>query len=672
MADQVIGSLRVFLGLDTAEFANGAKAAADESARLGAALRTSLVAAAAAAAAALGGLAVSVKGVLDAADDLSKTSAKIGVPVEELSRLKYAADLSGVSFEQLQTSSGKLARAMADAADGTGAGADAFKKIGVSATNSDGSLKSVSQVMGEVSDKFAALPNGAQKTALAMDLMGKSGAGMIPLLNGGSAALQELMGEADKLGIVITTETAVAAEQFNDNLSRIGYAAQGLSVGIASALAPSLALASDGFVAVVQGAVSLLQSLPSLADEAAVAAGSLGLMLAPALITAATSFAGVIAVQMVGAVRLLGAAIAANPLGALAIGIAAAITAAYHFRDEIQQAIGIDVVQIAKDAGNYVIGSFVAAYEDIKFVWKSFPDIIGAAALGAVNAVIRGVNAMMQAAAAGVDWLIEKVNQIPGMSLSPVGGVAPLSEIANGYAEALSGAVAQRNAAVSGALNTDHIGAIGSAFSGSTPAAQKMGQALDDVGQKADNLSGGAGGGLPKVAKAATEVKGAFDSAFQGLGSELTGLIKGTKTLRDVLLDVVSQLANSALQSGLSGLLGGLGLKTGGAGGAGGGLLSGLFGFAGGGQFDVGGAGGIDSQLVAFRASPNETVSVTKPGQGGMGRDMRISVSLSGANGDAAIARAAHDAALAGAAAALGQVPSMSVRSVASNQARRG
>jgi hypothetical protein len=40
-----------------------------------------------------------------------------------------------------------------------------------------------------------------------------------------------------------------------------------------------------------------------------------------------------------------------------------------------------------------------------------------------------------------------------------------------------------------------------------------------------------------------------------------------------------------------------------------------LFGFANGGSFQVGGVGGIDSQLVAFKASPNERVSITKPGQ---------------------------------------------------------
>lgn len=47
-----------------------------------------------------------------------------------------------------------------------------------------------------------------------------------------------------------------------------------------------------------------------------------------------------------------------------------------------------------------------------------------------------------------------------------------------------------------------------------------------------------------------------------------------------------------------------------------GGLAS-LLGFATGGEFNVGGSGGTDSQLVAFRASPDETVSIRRPDQMG-------------------------------------------------------
>ena len=62
------------------------------------------------------------------------------------------------------------------------------------------------------------MEDGAGKTALAIKLFGKSGADLIPLLNQGRAGIKELTDEAAKLGIVISTETAAKAEQFNDTL----------------------------------------------------------------------------------------------------------------------------------------------------------------------------------------------------------------------------------------------------------------------------------------------------------------------------------------------------------------------------------------------------------------------------------------------------------------------
>lgn len=49
--------------------------------------------------------------------------------------------------------------------------------------------------------------------------------------------------------------------------------------------------------------------------------------------------------------------------------------------------------------------------------------------------------------------------------------------------------------------------------------------------------------------------------------------------------------------------------------------LPSLFGFATGGDFTVGGSGGTDSQVVAFKATPGEAVSVRTPGQQASGGD---------------------------------------------------
>jgi hypothetical protein len=92
------------------------------------------------------------------------------------------------------------------------------------------------------------MPDGAQKTAEAIKLFGKSGADLIPLLNQGAAGIKEMTDEADRLGIVIETHVLRQAEQFNDNLTRMGKAADGVGKQITAGMMPAMVALSEEFV----------------------------------------------------------------------------------------------------------------------------------------------------------------------------------------------------------------------------------------------------------------------------------------------------------------------------------------------------------------------------------------------------------------------------------------
>ena len=186
------------------------------------------------------GAALGIQRNLTAIDDLGKSAQKIGIPVDELSRLAYAADLSGLSMEGLETAVGRLSRQMNDARAGTAEAVDAFAQIGVAATDSEGNLRPATDVLADIAERFREMPDGAEKTALAMELMGRSGANLIPLLNGGADALRAMTEEADALGIVITPEMFKNAEAFNDNITRLKTTFAGLGVQITGQLAPVL------------------------------------------------------------------------------------------------------------------------------------------------------------------------------------------------------------------------------------------------------------------------------------------------------------------------------------------------------------------------------------------------------------------------------------------------
>lgn len=176
------------------------------------------------------------------ADKLGKTAQKIGIPVDELSKLQHAADLSGVSMAQLTTGVGRLSQNLEEFnATGGGEAARVFKALGIEATDANGQLKSSSQIITEVADRFSGMEDGAEKTAFAMELFGRAGRDMIPLLNTGSAGLRDMMREAEQLGLVIDQRTSDAAQAFNDDLNRLSKVMDGVWNAGVRELAPVLA-----------------------------------------------------------------------------------------------------------------------------------------------------------------------------------------------------------------------------------------------------------------------------------------------------------------------------------------------------------------------------------------------------------------------------------------------
>ncbi len=243
-----LGSLVVSLAMDTAKFTGDIGKVSQQMARLTKAAGVMGAAIGAAVGTGIAAVSTLVKGSIDAADATIKMAQSAGVATEEFSKLAYAAELSGVSQDELAASFGRLSRFMAEAAEGGKGANDTLQRMGLTVKNTDGSLKTSSQLLSEIADKFQGYENGAQKTALAQDIFGKSGAKLIPFLNSGSKGLAELSEEALEFGIVLTDQAGKAAEQFNDDLTRLATAKQGLVRQVTIALLPALTQISGQMV----------------------------------------------------------------------------------------------------------------------------------------------------------------------------------------------------------------------------------------------------------------------------------------------------------------------------------------------------------------------------------------------------------------------------------------
>jgi hypothetical protein len=202
-----------------------------------------------------------VKGAIDAADALFDLSERTGIATDSLSKLQYAAKLSDVSAEEFGTNLIKLNRSIAEAARGTGEAEKAFQAMGIAVKDASGNIRSTEQILGEIADKFAQYADGANKTALATALFGRSGAAMITFLNNGREGLAAMGRELERLGGVVMPDAARRANEFNDNLERIRASTSAVGLEIGNALLPYLNELANQFLLARKQGLSFLDML---------------------------------------------------------------------------------------------------------------------------------------------------------------------------------------------------------------------------------------------------------------------------------------------------------------------------------------------------------------------------------------------------------------------------
>lgn len=308
---------------------------------------------------------------------------------------------------------------------------------------------------------------------------------------------------------------------------------QGLSAAFLGLLSVT-SLLTIGFIALVAALLQwvdwaglaanaidwLAANLQTIAPYAVAAAAALALIFAPTIVGGIISLIALIArvgvaATAAGAQMAAAWVIASGPIGWLITGVGLILAALYVFRDEVMTIFGVDIIQVTYQAVNTIIGSFVAAFHDIQFVWAQLPTIIGAAAIGAANQVISAVNAMVSATIGAINRLIASVKTVfalggavgAGMdvqgSLDKVKGIsdtfqAPqIKEIANQSAELLANAVKARNVQLKEDLSKDYLGTIGGAIATgaekAVPKLKELSKWMTDVEDKKKKATGGGG-----------------------------------------------------------------------------------------------------------------------------------------------------------------------------------
>ncbi len=181
----------------------------------------------------------------DVIDQTAKFADRIGISTEELTRLQHAAELTGLGTDKMNMSLQRMTRRIAEAAVGAGEARPALIALGLDA-----------QKMGEMTpdeqlrvlaDALKNVESHSEKVRIAFKLFDSEGVGMVNMLAGGSAALNDMAAEADALGVTLSRVDASKVEMANDALFKISQSSKAIQQSFTSELAPLITALADEY-----------------------------------------------------------------------------------------------------------------------------------------------------------------------------------------------------------------------------------------------------------------------------------------------------------------------------------------------------------------------------------------------------------------------------------------
>ena len=270
MAD--LGSLVVKLSAETSEFradlgrtarlldrhANDMKASLQQVATVA---KTAF--AVAVGAASVGALRDFIDRTIEATAALQQLSEQTGASTTALSGLAPVATISGTAMETIGTNLSKLSKALAGVDDEGADASKALQFLGITAKDSGGNLRDPAEVLNDVALKLAQFEDGAGKTALAMDLFGKSGASMLPFLKD--------LAENQNLNIRLTAQQIEEADKASKAMARMRAESSFVSQTLVTSAIPAFSVLAEELKKILLGTDNAVAGISRLRDDGTLA-----------------------------------------------------------------------------------------------------------------------------------------------------------------------------------------------------------------------------------------------------------------------------------------------------------------------------------------------------------------------------------------------------------------
>lgn len=196
---------------------------------------------------------------LEASAALQGLAEQTGASAAALSGFAPVATISGTAMDAIGGSLAKLSKGLAGVDDETAGATKALQFLGVRAKDASGNLRDPAEVMNDVALKLAEFEDGAGKTAIAMELFGKSGAAMLPFLKD--------LAENQDLNIRLTAQQIEEADNASKALARMKAETNFVAQTLVTAAIPSMTVLAKELKNVLFGTDNAVDGIQRLRTE---------------------------------------------------------------------------------------------------------------------------------------------------------------------------------------------------------------------------------------------------------------------------------------------------------------------------------------------------------------------------------------------------------------------
>lgn len=264
-----------------------------------------------------GGLAAfagAAKLFADMGSKLNDMSERTGFSVEALSELSFAAEQSGASMEDLDSAIGKMQKTIAGADEESQKAVEALGALEIQVEDLQ-NLAPEDQFT-KMSEAIADIDDPAKRTAAAMEVFGKAGRKLIPMMKD----LEALRKGARDSGLVFTREDAEKADAFGDKLDGLwSMFKRGIAL-IGGGMVPMFDALANVIGGAFRGAITWLRENQELVKiigvaTAALAAFSLAVKIVGSVLSGVGVVLGIVGSAISALVGIVGFIL--TPLGAI-------------------------------------------------------------------------------------------------------------------------------------------------------------------------------------------------------------------------------------------------------------------------------------------------------------------------------------------------------------------